>query len=87
MYLEARMDKMFSELTELRKEIKALLERLSDSKQEESRYFSSDDACRYIGCSKRWLQLQTSSGKLRRYKVGGKLFFSVEDLDNLIRNQ
>ena len=86
MYLEARMDNLYDEFREFRKEMKEAVDGLKTNSPLEKKHKQTEDACQYLGCSKRWLQNQAKAGKIRKFKVSGKVYYAIEDLDNLITN-
>ena len=53
----------------------------------EQGYFTKEGAKNYTSLSARLLDYATERGELRRFKVGKRVLFAKEDLDNFIRRK
>lgn len=50
----------------------------------ERRWFTTDNAMKYLGVSRRWLERAREKASLKYYKVGGTIFYSKKDLDRMV---
>ncbi len=60
---------------------------LSDKKEGEIKLLDNQDLCQLLHVDKRTLQRYRSKGILKYTRIGGKTFYTVEDVNELIRQR
>ena len=66
--------------------LKQRIERLEENYYVSKEMLTTDEAARYMGMSKVWLQKLVSAGAIPRHAPGGKLtYFDREDLNKYMR--
>lgn len=80
MTLGAELDRLVARLAALEGEVAALR---TSSRFDGRKWLSTDEAAEYLGCPKSRIHKSTLA-ELPRHRWGGRVWFSVEDIDRLI---
>ncbi len=81
---EAYMERILEQIGLLHKKSDKIL---SDKKEGEIKLLDNQDLCQLLHVNKRTLQRYRAKGILKYTRIGGKTFYTIEDINNLIRYQ
>ncbi len=79
---EAYMERILEQIELIHQKTDKLL---SDKKEGEIKLLDNQDLCQLLHVDKRTLQRYRSKGILKYCRIGGKTFYTVEDINELIR--
>jgi len=80
---EAYTESVLEQLDLLHKKIDKLM---SDKTENNIKLFDNQDLCQLLNVDKRTLQRYRSKGTLKYLRIGGKTFYTIENLNEFIKH-
>ncbi len=81
---EAYTERVLEQIDLLHQKIDKLL---PDKSKNDLKLFDNQDLCQLLNVDKRTLQRYRSKGTLKYSRIGGKTFYTMENINSFIRNR